>query len=68
MLAAVGSDSSLAAPALSQRHQIRRLPIVDRNKNLVGIVSLGDVAVDVGDEDLSARTLEQVSEPARPTR
>lgn len=27
------------------REQIRRLPIVDRNKRLVGVVSLGDIAM-----------------------
>jgi CBS domain-containing protein len=29
--------------------QVRRLPVVDRNKLLVGILSLGDVAVTTGD-------------------
>ena len=50
---------------LMRRHQIRRLPIVDRQKQLVGIVSLGDLAVDLGDDHLSGATLEQVSKPGR---
>ncbi|PRH89100.1 CBS domain-containing protein [Labrys okinawensis] len=29
--------------------QVRRLPVVDHNKQLVGILSLGDVAVTTGD-------------------
>jgi CBS domain-containing protein len=33
-----------AAESMS-REQIRRLPIVDRNKRLVGVVSLGDIAL-----------------------
>ena len=53
---------------LMRQHRIRRLPIVDREKNLVGVVSLGDLAVDTGDERLSGSTLEQVSEPAHPRR
>ena len=53
---------------LMRRHQIRRLPIVDREKNLVGVVSLGDLAVDTGRDRLSGATLERISEPARPSR
>ena len=44
--------------------QVRRLPVMNRDKRLVGIVSLGDLAVEGGDEDLAGRTLEQISEPA----
>ena len=44
--------------------QVRRLPILNRQKQLVGIVSLGDVAVKT---DASAgQTLEKVSKPAQP--
>jgi CBS domain-containing protein len=49
-------------------HQIRRLPIINRDKELVGIVSLGDLAVDVNDDNVSSEVLEDVSEPARPKR
>ena len=49
-------------------HQIRRLPIVNRDKELVGIVALGDLAVDVQDDQMSSDVLEDVSEPARPRR
>lgn len=45
--------------------QIRRLPVVDDNGTLIGIVSLGDLAVDVGEADLLAEVLERVSEPVR---
>jgi CBS domain-containing protein len=56
------------AARLMADRQIRRLPVIDRNKRLVGIVSLGDLAVD-GDEDRAAgEALEQISEPARPKR
>ena len=42
--------------------QIRRLPVVDKNKNLVGIVSLGDIAVT--DEVPAAGALSEISERA----
>ena len=37
-------DVDKAAESMS-REQIRRLPIVDRRKRLVGVVSLGDIAL-----------------------
>jgi CBS domain-containing protein len=46
--------------------QILRLPIVNRDHQLVGIISLGDLAVDVGDEDLTGEALEEISQPAEP--
>lgn len=46
--------------------QIRRIPVVDRNKNLVGIVSLGDLATK---EVRGVRnTLQEISEPSAPDR
>jgi len=56
------------AALLMEEHQIRRLPILNRQKDLVGIVSLGDLAVDTSDEELVGQVLEEVSEPARPQR
>ena len=50
-----------------KRHKIRRLPVVDRERRLMGIVSLGDLAVDT-DPGRAGEVLERVSEPARPTR
>ncbi|HAH85945.1 MAG: CBS domain-containing protein [Armatimonadota bacterium] len=46
-------------------NQIRRLPIVDNTDRLIGIISLGDLAVDVGEEDVVAETLEEISIPVR---
>ena len=42
--------------------QIRRIPVVDRDKNLVGIVSLGDVAREARPAE-SGDVLEEVSQP-----
>jgi CBS domain-containing protein len=38
-------DTVEKAAALMSEHQVRRLPVLDRNKRLVGIVALGDFAV-----------------------
>jgi CBS domain-containing protein len=46
-----------------KENQIRRLVVLNRDKRLVGIVSLGDLAVETGDEKLAGKTLEQVSLP-----
>lgn len=55
------------AAELMADHQIRRLPIVE-NDNLIGIVSLGDIAVkdkSYGNADIA---LDEVSEPAKPEK
>ena len=56
------------AAGLMKEHQIRRLAVLNRDKRLVGIVSLGDLAVDTRDEELAGATLEAVSEPSEPKR
>ena len=42
--------------------QLRRLPVVDRDKNLVGIVSLGDLAKR-GDSEAAGEALEGITKP-----
>jgi CBS domain-containing protein len=49
------------AARVMEREQIRRLAIVDRDKQLVGIVSLGDVATKTDAPQTAAKTLEGVS-------
>ena len=46
--------------------QIRRLPVVDRTKRLVGIVALGDLSTDRAPG--AAEALRNVSEPSEPDR
>ena len=43
--------------------KIRRMPVVDRNKRLVGIASLGDFALRSKNEHLTEEILESVSQP-----
>src|SRR5438477_12453496 len=56
------------AARLMKDNQIRRLVVLNRNKRLVGIVSLGDLAVDSADDELAGATLEAISEPTAPRR
>ena len=56
--------ADMAASMMRQR-QIRRLPVLDRNDKLVGIVALADLATDLGDDRLKGETLEQISQPGR---
>jgi CBS domain-containing protein len=56
------------AARLMRERQVRRLPVLDRAERLVGMVSLGDLAVKTGDEGLAGSTLKAVSEPAAPRR
>ena len=59
------NDDVQRATEIMAREQIRRLPVVDGGK-LIGIVSIGDVAVDARKDKLTGDALEQISEPARP--
>lgn len=56
------------AARIMEDKQVRRLVVVNRDKRLVGIVSLGDLAVETGDEQLAGNTLEAVSTPDRTGR
>ena len=53
--------STREAAALMSEHQIRRLPVVE-NDRLVGIVSLGDLAVKEGRDGRIGDTLQHISE------
>ena len=43
--------------------QVRRLPVIDRDERLCGIVSLGDLSRET-DDDIAREALEGVSEPS----
>jgi CBS domain-containing protein len=53
---------------LMQERQVRRLVALNRDKRLVGIVSLGDLATETGDREKSGEVLQDVSEPSVPRR
>lgn len=48
---------------LMEQYQVRRLPVLDHEKHLVGILSLADMAMRA-DTSLSGLTLREVSKPA----
>jgi len=57
-------DSVEDAAKLMGDRQIRRLPIVNADKRLVGIVALGDFAVESADIEIAGEALSEISEPS----
>lgn len=67
-LATVSPDDDVQHAAdLMARRQVRRLPVVD-DGHLIGMVSLGDIAVKQDDEITSGETLEEVSRGVKGSR
>jgi CBS domain-containing protein len=60
-------DIKEAAKIMADK-QIRRLPVLDRQMQMVGIISLGDLSVDADNEKRAGETLEDISKPAHPER
>lgn len=57
-------DSVEAAAKIMSERQVRRLPVVDRDKRLVGIVALGDFAVESSEVRPAAEALSGISQPS----
>lgn len=60
-------DVEKAAKLMSDK-QIRRLVVLDRERRLAGIVSLGDLALAAGSPAMVGAVLEDVSKPGHPAR
>jgi len=56
------------AAELMRVNQVRRLPVLNHDKRMVGIVALGDLAVEAGAEPVAGHALEGISEPSSPQR
>jgi CBS domain-containing protein len=54
------------AGAIMQKHKIRRLPVVNRQRRLVGIISIGDIALGTGDTKLVGVSVQEISAPDAP--
>ena len=61
LVSATPDMSTREAAALMSEHQVRRLPVVE-NDRLVGIVSIGDLAVKEGKDSRIGDTLQHISE------
>ena len=57
-------DSVEQAAIIMSDYQVRRLPVVNRDKRLVGIVALGDFAVDSTEIQPTAKALTEISKPS----
>ena len=62
VVTATADMTTAQAEALMSEHQIRRLPVVDEDENIVGILSLGDLAVKEGRDSRTGDTLQSISE------
>ena len=60
-------QSAEEAERLMQEKQIRRLPVLTREKQLAGIIALGDLATKTDDVQQVGRTVRKISEPAAST-
>ena len=49
------------AARLMWEHEVRRLPVLNRERRLVGIVSLGDLAACDGNEEMAGEVLGRIS-------
>jgi CBS domain-containing protein len=55
-------DASVEEAAkIMSEHQLRRLPVVNRDKRLVGIVALGDLAVEEPHSESAGEALSEIS-------
>ena len=61
VVAATPDMSTREAAQLMSDHQVRRLPVVE-NDRLIGIVSIGDIAVKEGKDSRTGDTLQSISE------
>ena len=57
-------DSVEEAAKIMSERQVRRLPVVNRDKRLVGIVALGDFAVESSEIRPAAQALSEISKPS----
>ena len=57
-------DSVEQAAKIMSERQVRRLPVVDRDKRLVGIVARDDFAVESSEIQPAAQALSEISRPS----
>ncbi len=57
-------DSVEHAAMIMSERKVRRLPVLNRDKRLVGIVALGDFAVEKSEIQPAAQALSEISRPS----
>ncbi len=68
VVTAFEDQEAAEAAEIMRASQIRRLVVLGRDERLVGIISLGDLAVDTGEAKMAGQVLEDVSAAAKPQR
>ena len=58
------TDTLDQAVKIMSEQKVRRLPVLDQDKKLVGIVALGDLAVKDSESRPAAQALSQISKPS----
>lgn len=58
-------DVEVAAELMEER-QVRRLPVLNRDNQLIGILALADLALRQQNEHLCSEVLHEVSQPSQP--
>jgi CBS domain-containing protein len=62
----IGPDQDLAeAFRLMAREQVHRLPVIDKNEKIVGMLSLGDCVVNCSEDQAVANLVRHISVPVR---
>ncbi|HEY8131036.1 MAG TPA: CBS domain-containing protein [Thermoanaerobaculia bacterium] len=62
-VSAVKEDTPVnEALQMMSKQQVRRLPVVNKNNELVGIVSIGDIASRTNEDTKVGKTVEKISE------
>ena len=54
------------ARQLMQSNKIRRLPVVNRQRHLIGMIALSDIAIGTGDSQNAGVAIQQISLPDEP--
>ena len=57
-------DDMQKALELMERHQVRRIPVVDQQNRIVGIITQGDIAIRLRDPQQIAEVVIKVSKPS----
>ncbi len=56
-------EDALTALKMMQERQVRRVPVVDRQSHIVGIISQADIANRMRDRDKTAEVVSEISKP-----